>query len=511
MNKRIWSFLLALCLLLALLPAPAFADEPEEPTIIASGACGDSAAYVLTSDEVLTITGTGAVKETPGVTRYGDDKLLKYRKLVIGEGITSVEDNAFEDNRFLREIEFPDSLTTIGDAAFRFCGELEIVSFGSGLKTVGAYAFWNDPLYGDLILPQSTETIGEYAFAATNLLSAVIYGNPGHESFGSNKKLQRAAVMNAEKLATEVFRSDPSLTEVYLADTIREIGENAFDDCTLLKTIRLPAKITKLPRALFFFCLSLETVIMPAVELIEPYVFQWCGNLREIYYAGTEAQLNAMEYYADGNEQLQSVRFYLLPGMPDPIFGFFDLPEMSNWAYEGIAFCLENEFMNGVGNGYFDPYGVTTRAQLVTILWRMSGEPKSAKKLPFTDCNISWANDAIAWAAENGIVNGVGGSRFDPNGAITREQLVTIFHRYCREYLEMDVSQTQSLKKFPDAKKVSSWAKDAMEWGTAVKLINGVGTPRGDELQPQGSADRAQIARVIMNFCVNVAPTADGE
>lgn len=184
---------------------------------------------------------------------------------------------------------------------------------------------------------------------------------------------------------------------------------------------------------------------------------------------------------------------------------FQDMPEKTNWAYEGIDYCVGHMYMNGMGDGYFQPDGTTTRAQLVTILWRMSGEPKPAKSAPFTDCNSRWAKDAIAWAAENGIVNGVGRNRFDPDGAITREQLVTIFHRYCRDYLAMDVTQTQSLKQYPDAGRVSSWAQEAMQWGTAVKLINGVGTPNGHELQPQGSATRAQIARVIMNYCVHVA------
>ena len=184
---------------------------------------------------------------------------------------------------------------------------------------------------------------------------------------------------------------------------------------------------------------------------------------------------------------------------------FLDLPDKTDWAYEGIDYCVANGYMNGMGEGTFQPNGTTTRAQLVTILWRMSDEPKPKKAAPFTDAKSHWAKDAIAWAAESGIVNGVREDLFDPDAEITREQLVTIFHRYCKDHLAMDVSQTQTLEAFPDARKVSSWAKDAMQWAAAVQLITGVGTSSGAELQPQGSATRAQIARVIMNYCVHVA------
>ena len=191
--------------------------------------------------------------------------------------------------------------------------------------------------------------------------------------------------------------------------------------------------------------------------------------------------------------------------MPDAVYGFFDMPDESEWSYEGISFCLDSGFMNGMGDGYFQPNGTTTRAQLVTILWRMCEEPAAEKTADFMDTQDHWAKDAISWAAENGIVNGVGEGLFAPDAPITREQLVTIFHRFCKEYLEMDVSQTQALDTFPDAGSVSDWAQDAMQWGVAVKLISGVGTPDGPVLQPQGSATRAQIARVIMNFYLSIA------
>ena len=243
--------------------------------------------------------------------------------------------------------------------------------------------------------------------------------------------------------------------------------------------------------------------------MILPDTVRWikCGafsntrNLTDLYYAGTVDQLRRMRIDGDGNEQLEYVAVHLIPCMPDPVFGFYDLPEPDNWAYPGIAFCLENELMNGMGGGYFQPNETTTRAQLVTILWRMMGEPEASSPAPFTDLTQDWYRGALAWAAENNITNGTSATTFSPDTPVTRAQMVTIFYRMCRDYLKLDVSPSVSLDSFPDSASVSAWAQDAMQWAVAVKLISGVGDGKGNAtLQPQGSATRAQIATVMLNF-----------
>lgn len=500
------SIALALLMVLALLPFGALAAESEDVEVVASGSCGDSANYVITSDGVMTISGTGEAKSVKGVTnRYTRDTPY-YDKVVIEEGITKLGSYMFEQNGNIQEVLFPESLKTIGSRAFQYCGKLKTVEFNSGLETIGSYAFFDSSLRGELLLPESVKTIDESAFESTSITYALVYGKVGFAIFRGCRQLEYALVMNSPSLGGEAFRSCTKLKNVYLADTITRFGSGVFDSCDRLESVRIPKNVKEIPSMAFFMCQNLSYIIMPALKSIESNAFVSCNALKEIYFAGTEAQLEAMSVSASGNEPLYSATVYLLPGMPDAIYGFYDMPDESNWAYEGIAFCLDNGLMKGVGNGYFQPGGVTTRAQLVTILWRMCGEPKPTKKAPFTDCNIDWAKDAIAWAAENGIVSGIGNNLFNPNGPITREQLVTVFYRFCKEYLQMDVSASQSLSKFPDASKVSAWAKDGMQWGIAAGLISGVGTKTGTELQPQGSATRAQIARVIMNFCVNVAP-----
>ena len=455
-----------------------------------------------------------AIKNLPDECFSG---CLNLKEIQLPADVKSFGWMCFADCNSLESFEIPDSVTKVSAEAFAFCASLRSVTIGSGIREIPVGMFHGCQALEEIDIPETITKIEDEAFQdCVSLKYAVIPDSVtflGGQVFNGCKKLEFCVISSGmTAVYGDTFRDCKSLKQVFIPDSVTQLGEDLFAGCTALEYVRIPQKVTTLPTGLFSGCKSLQVIAMPAaVQEIDQNVFQGCTALEAIEYNGTEAQLRKISMVENGNSVLQNVTVYLISGYPDVWYGFLDLPAETNWAYEGIAFCLDNGFMNGVGGGRFDPYGVTTRAQLVTILWRMSGEPKPTKKLPFTDCGISWADDAIAWAAENGIVNGTSAKTFSPGDPCTREQLVTIFHRYCREYLGMDVSQTQSLKKFPDAKKVSSWAKDAMEWGTAVKLINGVGTPRGDELQPQGSADRAQIARVIMNFCVNVAPTADGE
>ena len=356
------------------------------------------------------------------------------------------------------------------------------------------------PPFETLVVSEGITRIGASSFATWGMKEAILYGDIGHDAFWECMQLETVYVMNAEIVSDQAFSGCGSLKNVCLSDSIKQLGASAFEFCGRLQSIRLPQKLMTLRVYTFRGCASLETVTMPAVQHVQADCFLNCTALKEIRYAGTEAQLKSMEYGPAGNVWFEEANFVLIPALPDPFYGFFDMPPADHWAYEGIRFCLDNGYMNGMGEGYFRPDATTTRAQLVTILWRMSGAPKPTQAAPFTDCNIDWAADAIAWAAENGIVNGVGGNRFDPDGAITREQLVTIFYRYCKDYLKIEMAPGASLQSFPDAAEVDGWARPAMEWAIAVKLISGVGTYRGPELQPKGSATRAQIARVILNF-----------
>ena len=171
---------------------------------------------------------------------------------------------------------------------------------------------------------------------------------------------------------------------------------------------------------------------------------------------------------------------------------FADMPAYDNWAHEGIDWCLHAGLMNGVSDERFDPDGTVTRAQLVTILHRAAGEPWTEYKGTFSDVPYGlWYTRAVQWAADAGIVNGVAPGRFDPMAPITREQIAAILYR-CAGSPEA----RGSLESFPDFADVHPYAADAMCWAIGEGVINGAGT----RLSPRDNARRSQIAAIIMRY-----------
>ena len=179
---------------------------------------------------------------------------------------------------------------------------------------------------------------------------------------------------------------------------------------------------------------------------------------------------------------------------------FPDVTE-GDWFYDAVRYAYETGLMDGVGDNLFAPNSQTTRAQLVTILYRLAGQPAVSGDLPFPDVESgTWYTDAVAWAAQNGIVNGVSDTEFAPGDDITREQLAAILYRYAA-YQGYDVSQRADLSGFGDASSISGYAQEALSWAHAQDLVLGF---EDGSLRPQGNANRAQIAAVLMRFLAAV-------
>ena len=179
---------------------------------------------------------------------------------------------------------------------------------------------------------------------------------------------------------------------------------------------------------------------------------------------------------------------------------FIDVAE-GDWFYDAVVYAYQNELMDGVGGNRFAPNSETTRAQLVTILYRLEGEPAVSGDLPFTDVEAGiWYTDAILWAAQNNIVNGVSDTEFAPGDDLTRQQLVTILYRYA-EAKGYDVSASADLSGYPDAGQVQDYAQPTMAWAVAEGIVEGM----DGNLNPAGNASRAQIATILMRFCEGVA------
>lgn len=174
------------------------------------------------------------------------------------------------------------------------------------------------------------------------------------------------------------------------------------------------------------------------------------------------------------------------------------------WYYGAAAYAYNNGLFAGMTPTTFAPNATMTRAMLVSVLWRLAGAP--APKAPNTFVDVpdgAWYTDAVTWAAENGVVSGIGGSRFDPSGFVTREQTAEILYNYAHGK-GYDVSARADLTAFPDAASVSGWAEEALSWANAAGLINGTVRDGQTILDPQGSASRAQVAMILMNYVEHV-------
>ena len=203
---------------------------------------------------------------------------------------------------------------------------------------------------------------------------------------------------------------------------------------------------------------------------------------------------------------------------PDPIpepemkIGYIDCPgdntcvmasysdlDPNSWYHDGVHYALENRIMNGVSDQMFAPSSSTSRAMIVTMLWRMEGEPVVNDTTRFADVpSDTWYTEAVRWAASERIVDGYSAERFAPNDNVSREQLATILWRYAKYKGTDKISASKiNLGIYIDAEHISRWAYDGMQWAVNAGLITGAGN---DKLSPETDASRAQVATMLMRY-----------
>ena len=184
---------------------------------------------------------------------------------------------------------------------------------------------------------------------------------------------------------------------------------------------------------------------------------------------------------------------------PKPEMPFTDVTE-ANWYYDEVYYVWANGLMQGTSATTFGPNVDTTRAMVVTILWRLEGEPASGYDMDYSDvAGGAWYAGAVRWATEHGIVNGSEG-QFYPGGTVTREQLAAMLYRYA-QYKNYDLTADGDLSGFADANAVSGWAETSLEWAVGQGMLQG----SDRQVDPQGFAIRAQLAAILKRFMENVA------
>lgn len=172
----------------------------------------------------------------------------------------------------------------------------------------------------------------------------------------------------------------------------------------------------------------------------------------------------------------------------------------SDWFYDDVAFVYENGLFSGTDSRSFSPNASMTRAMLVTVLYRLEGEPTVTGRSSFTDVRSgAYYEKAVIWAAANGIVTGTDSTSFSPDAKVTREQLAAILYRYA-QYRKLDTDASAKLNSFTDADSVSAYASEALGWAVSEGLINGA----SGKLMPKGDATRAQVAAILHRLVKNV-------
>lgn len=499
------------------------------------------------------------VLDIPGSIEFMDQCAFagnRYKTINVGEGITYLSYYSLYGNKEAKEINLPSTLKRVEESALYDCRNAKI-NLPDSLEYIGKSAFAGD-LDGETIhLPENLQYLGDTAFG-TQMYTAdysskywvgptTIYLNGSLSNIGARVFRPDAkviAVLNSQRNKVAGFTDLNELPTV-IWDGKTDIGYND-GSCipegvtvTLRGNVTIDGKLCIEGKLIVPFDAKL-TITKDAVILGEDnIVYEGCKHehTREIVVEATCTESGSKTVVCEDCGETLSTEVIPATGHSfgdwtvtkeatcfedgeetrtcsvcecvetRPIFAnsdncpskaFSDL-DAKAWYHEGVDYALTNSLMNGVGGGRFEPDGQLTRAQLVTVLYRAAGEPDTGKQVnPFTDvADDTWYTKAVIWAANNGIVNGVAKNVFAPDASITREQIAAMLYRYAGA----EAAKEDKLSAFPDAAKVSDWAKEALNWAVASGLINGVADANGTaSLEPQATATRAQIATILMRW-----------
>lgn len=499
------------------------------------------------------------VLDIPGSIEFMDQCAFagnRYKTINVGEGITYLSYYSLYGNKEAKEINLPSTLKRVEESALYDCRNAKI-NLPDSLEYIGKSAFAGD-LDGETIhLPENLQYLGDTAFG-TQMYTAdysskywvgptTIYLNGSLSNIGARVFRPDAkviAVLNSQRNKVAGFTDLNELPTV-IWDGKTDIGYNDGSCIPEGVTVTLRGNVTIDGKLCIEGKLVVPhdaklTITKDAVILGEDnIVYEGCKHehTREIVVKATCTESGSKTVVCEDCGETISTEVIPAKGHSfgdwtvtkeatcfedgeesrtcpvckyvetRPIFAnsdncpskaFSDL-DAKAWYHEGVDYALTNGLMNGVGGGKFEPDGQLTRAQLVTVLYRAAGEPDTGKQVnPFTDvADDTWYTKAVIWAANNGIVNGVAKNTFAPDDSITREQIAAMLYRYAGA----EAAKEDKLSAFPDAAKVSDWAKEALNWAVASGLINGVADANGTaSLEPQSTATRAQIATILMRW-----------
>ena len=244
-------------------------------------------------------------------------------------------------------------------------------------------------------------------------------------------------------------------------------------------------------------------VLMKGNEEFCSFINRFIYNVREdgwLLECFKTKELEAVELGFQSASSMQYQNLHMEVGNC-PSLDYSDL-NRDAWYHQCVDYALENDLMTGMGGGIFSPNGTLTRAEAVTVLWKLENKPQVSYQLNFEDvAEGQWFTEMVRWAVSKKIMAGNGDGTFGPNSPITREQLAAVLYRYAA-YKKYDVSAKGNLSSFTDASKISGWANEAMQWAYGTKLMQGNGD---GTINPTGNTKRCEFASMIMKFNENIA------
>lgn len=457
-------------------------------------------------DSCASLTNTtlpAAITAVPGKCFADCTKLLNVK---YAGTVTAIGDLAFESCKALTAAPIPETVTEIGASAFTGCTALTDVTIPAGVSTIPEDCFRGCTALTDINLPGTVTSVGHNAFTGCTALKDVrCYGAAPAVEPGNSEA-------HSFEPATVTVHYNPAMNWTLDADgkwqgyTVSDKGACLHTDYgTTERTV--PATCGKAGRV-DTICGNCGEVISTR-ELPPTGAHDWGNGV--VTTAPTETTPGVRTYTCTvcgqtRTEAIPATGASTCTGGPScPSYGLHDVAGPDYWAHKGIDYCVRNRLMSGVGAGTFSPDTACTRAQIVKILYNLSGNQTdySYYYLPFTDVAPgAWYYNAVAWAYCNDVTSGTSATTFTPNAAITRQQLVTFLYRYTVKYAPEFTGNAAPISAFPDAGSVANWAYAAMSWAVGNGLIKGNAHDNGlDYLDPNGSATRAQTATIIMRYC----------
>lgn len=498
------------------------------------------------------------------VKEIGDSafRCAKIKQISLPDGLTKLGSRAFALSS-LTEFALPMNISTVPESLLNHCAALEKVTLHEGVTAIGPMAFSNCTALAEIDLPAELQCIGPGAFGFCTALREVTLpeglSELGYSAFYGTAIFSVTIPAAITVLENDVFMNCANLSEVKLHDGITSLGWGLFWGCTALEHVSLPESVTEIkshcftetglkeftfPKGVtqaedyvFENCAALKTVDCPGIERVGMYAFRnctalekvtfgsslkkivsgafaGCTSLRDVYYDADLAHWRAVSVGMAGRDDpLLTATLHTTDGDSTvfPVTAVFADVASDAWYAEAVTYAYTEKLMVGVAADRFAPEDNVTRAMVVTPLWRREGSEVVDENYgqPFSDIFGAWYTEPVTWAISKEIVKGyLLPSTGEPTGVfyyfapdqnVTREELATFLYRYATA-IGMDTSAHSDLNAFADQAKVSDWAKDAISWCVAVKIIDGMPENGKQVLNPQGTATRAQFAAMLMRF-----------